>query len=178
MLYLLFSLVSGVAQSASPSTLLADLPDGSRLQVTRALEMGLIEDSQHLQMLHYCTSENGVCTPDYEIGFIGALGSSYNTQLNLRTDVETALSKKGGGVFSDGTYYLNAGVYCLDRSESEFRSGTDDRSDKLRLTDCAGNSVFTIYARAGYRLRNRVGFRGFTVEDFHFQAGTALRWLQ
>ncbi len=181
MLYLFFSLIaaSSQAQSLFPENmLLSELPHGARLKVTNYVEMGTITDDQHAQDLHYCTFEDGKCTPAYDSGIMLGLGVSYNTQVNVRTDVESALTEKGAGTFTSGTYFLNAGTYCLDRNESSFRSNTDDRTDKLRLTDCSGNAVFTLYVRAGYNLRNRDGFRGFSVGDFHFQSGKVLRWLK
>lgn len=174
-----FFMASAHAQSSYPTTLLlSDLPDGARLKVSEQIELGTLLDDQHQQMLHYCTAENGTCTPDSEVGVFLGLGSSYNSQLNLQTDVETALKNYGAGIFSNGTYFLTAGTYCLDRSASQFRSGTDDRLDKLRFTDCQGNALFTIYARAGYSMRNRDGFKGYTVGEFHTQAGKTFRWIK
>jgi|688.fasta_scaffold624491_1 hypothetical protein len=187
MLYLLFSLIAASAHAQtlySDDTLLSNLPDAAHLQVTQSVEMGILIDEQHANMLHFCSFEDGECTPDSKSGYLWALGYSYNTQVNVNTDVEVALTRKGGSVFSPGTFYLNPGTYCLDRSESKFgsKAGKDawvgDHYDKLRLTDCAGNPVFTLYVYAGYNLRTSEGFNGINLRDFHFQSGNVLRWVK
>jgi hypothetical protein len=177
MLYLVFSLFlsSAHAQSAyDGSLLLSQLPNGARLEVSKLLELGSIADEAHDQMNHFCTFENGECTPSNHQGVFYPL----NSQLNLKTDVEDALTiTEKGGWFGDH-YGLLPGIYCLDRSLSKFESGTDNHEDKLKFTDCAGNKVFTIYANAGYTLRNRDGFKGYTISEFEFQSGKVLRFVK
>ncbi len=176
MLTLLFSLI--FASSASAQTpysghlLLSELPDGARLQVLEQITLSTVSDDGHGEMTHYCTFEDGECDPSYK-----AVPSYLHSQLNLRTDVEDALIRTEDGWFSD-TYALQPGTYCLVRSKSSFHSAGDDHEDKLKFDDCSGNLMFTIYANAGYHLRNRDGFRGYTISEFNFQAGTKLRFVK
>ncbi len=177
MLTLMLSLVlssSAHAQVSYPgSMLLSELPDGARLQVFEQIELITKSDEAHQQLLHLCTFEDGICTPSSE----NHLFSSYHSQLNFRTDVEDALTKTEEGWFSD-EYALSPGIYCLERSKSKFDSSGDSSVDKLRFSDCAGNLMFTIYANAGYNLRNSEGFRGYTVSEFHFHSGKSLRFVK
>lgn len=168
-------LASAHAQTPYPgSVLLRDLPDGARLQVTQQIELDTMNDDTHGQLLHSCTFENGECSQSSSEGF----PPSMNSQLNLKTDVEDALEIIGTGFFTGNIYALRAGTYCLDRNESRFHSDDEEHMDKLRFTDCGGNVLFTIYVNAGYNLRNREGFRGYTISEFQFQAGKHLRFVK
>ncbi|NDD93425.1 hypothetical protein EBZ37_15260 [bacterium] len=177
MLTLLISLVfasSAQAQSAYPGhLLLSELPDGAKLQVLERIELSTTHDDAHGQMTHTCTFEDGTCSATSETHFF----SSYHSQLNLKTDVEDALIRTAEGWFTDD-YSLLPGIYCLNRSRSSFHSTGDNHVDKLKFDDCAGNLVFTIYANAGYNLRNRDGFQGYTISEFDFQAGTQIRFVK
>ncbi|MBU6153154.1 MAG: hypothetical protein KGP28_02520 [Bdellovibrionales bacterium] len=169
MITLILSLVLSTAHAQTPypgSTLLRDLPDGARLQVNQQIQLGTINDDAHEQQLHFCTFEDGDCSPSSFEGFL----ASFHSQLNLRTDVEDALIETDPGFFSSD-YALSPGTYCLEKSISTFDSGGDSHRDILKFTDCAGTRVFTIYANAGYSLRNSEGFRGYTISEFNFQAG-------
>lgn len=177
MITLILSLVlSSIAHAQSHfpgSMLLSELPDGARLQVLERIKLSTSSDEAHQQMIHVCTFEDGTCTPTEETHLI----SSYHSQLNLKTDVEDALHKTSEGWFSD-EYELSSGTYCLERSRSKFDSSGDSSVDKLKFSDCAGNLVFTIYANAGYNLRNSDGFRGYTISEFNFHAGKLLRFVK
>ena len=176
-LHLLLGLVAQAGE-ITPTTRLSELPEGTRIEIRRDLE---VESSSLNDPLYYYghfdnrSYDPGADAADWDNAFdsgasIRALysdGIIFKYESSLLFDYERVT-------------YLSQGTYCLSQRESTFRSTTKSQihpaRDRLIFRDCRTNELtFILFVTAGYRLRNDVNFHGLTARDLYDQVGSAMK---
>jgi hypothetical protein len=184
MLFLVLSLFAHLnlahADSFPGSMLLMDLPDRTKLLISKSLEMGTSDFNG--DRIYHCGLENGSPNPSRSMVTIGV---SLNSQVIIQTNVTQTLESRviSRSFYNEESPLLNTGTYCLSKKESTFNSDSrkffDTNIDYLFFRDCESDQpALAVYAIAGYHLRNKPHYRGYTIQDFMFQTGNVLVFLK
>jgi hypothetical protein len=176
-LHLLLGLVAQAGEIA-PTTRLSELPNGTRIEIRRDLE---VEGSGLNDPLYYHGHfDNHSYDP-------GADAADWDNSFDSGASIRAMYS--GGVIFKfesslifdyERVTYLSHGTYCLSQRESTFRSDTNSgitpARDRLVFRDCRTKELtFLLFVTAGYGLRSNPDFQGLTVRDLYDQVGSAMK---
>ncbi len=176
-LHLLLGLVAQ-ADEIAPTTRLSELPNGTRIEIRRDLEVegsGLNDPLYYHGHFDNHSYDPGADAADWDNSFDSgaSIRAMYSEGIFFKFESSLILDY-------ERVTYLSHGTYCLSQRESSFRSTTKSQikpaRDRLVFRDCKTNELtFILYVTAGYRLRMDTNFQGLTVRDLYDQVGNSMK---